>query len=74
MGIKGKKKNPIGFIAICQCGNVVGAMDYHRTERKEAGKILGEWLASGCTVEPKFEDIWQITIGNCICNDDKRTT
>lgn len=48
------KKKPVGFVAICQCGNKIGAMDYTRTDRKEAGKLLGKWLADGCTVEPRF--------------------
>lgn len=60
-------KKPNGFIARCQCGNIIGAMDYKRTDRKEAGKILGEWLAKGCTVEPVFETSWSTTIKQCDC-------
>ena len=54
------KKKPTGFVAICQCGKIIGAMDYKRTDRIEAGKILGEWLASGCTIEPRFENSWRL--------------
>ena len=64
-----KKQKPTGFIAICQCGEVVGAMDYIRTERKDAGKIIGKWLAKGCTVQPKFVGIWSVTVTACKCKD-----
>ena len=61
------KKKPTGFVAICQCKEIIGAMDYNRTDRKEAGKILGKWLADGCTVEPRFTGTWQETITHCKC-------
>lgn len=64
-----KSKQPSGFIAICQCGQIVGALDFNRTDRKEAGKILGEWLWSGCTVQPKFESSWSVQVTACVCND-----
>ncbi len=65
------KKKPNGFIAKCQCGQTVGAMDYARTPRKDAGRLLGEWLHSGCTVIPKFGDAWCETVGRCICEDKR---
>lgn len=61
------KKKPTGFVAKCQCGEVIGAIDYARTDRKEAGKLLGEWLADGCTIEPRFSDKWTETITTCKC-------
>lgn len=61
------KKKPIGFVATCQCGNVIGAADYERTGKKEIGKILGKWLADGCTVEPRFSGFVE-TIGACECD------
>ena len=63
------KRKPTGFVAICQCGEKVGAMDYTKTDRKEAGKILGEWLANGCTVEPRFIGTWRETITCCKCKN-----
>lgn len=63
------KKKPTGFIATCQCGNVVGAMDYDRTDRKEAGQILGRWVADGCTISPRFEGCWSEHIGACRCKE-----
>jgi (2Fe-2S) ferredoxin len=64
-----KKLNPTGFVAICQCGEITGAMDYTRTDRKDAGKIIGEWLAKGCTVQPKFVGTWSVTVTSCKCED-----
>lgn len=62
------KKRPSGFIAICQCKQIIGALDFIRTDRKEAGKILGGWLADGCTIEPRFKSNWQVTVKQCRCN------
>ena len=61
------KGTPIGFVARCPCGNVIGAMDYTRMERKDAGKVLGQWLFNGCTVEPRFGSGWSETIKGCEC-------
>jgi hypothetical protein len=63
------KQKPTGFIATCQCGMVVGAMDYSRTERRDAGKLLGQWLADGCTVEPRFQGTWSADVMPCRCDD-----
>lgn len=60
------KNKPIGFVAVCQCGEKVGAMDYKRTERKDAGKLLGQWLHHGCTVEPRFKSFSE-KITKCKC-------
>lgn len=62
-----KKKRPTGFIATCQCGMIIGAMDYERTDRRDAGKIMGEWLADGCTVSPKFDSHWTEQVSACTC-------
>lgn len=61
------KKKPIGFIATCQCGNIVGAMDFERTDRKDAEKILGQWLGDGCTIVPRFGGSWSCAIEACAC-------
>lgn len=60
-------KKPTGFVALCQCGVIVGAMDYDRTDRKEAGQLLGKWLHDGCTVEPRFSGTWSATVEACRC-------
>lgn len=62
------KKKPVGFIATCQCGEVVGAMDFERTDRKDAGKILGKWLYDGCKVEPRFSPHWTVRVMPCQCD------
>lgn len=63
-----KKKKPTGFIAECQCGLIIGALDYERTDRKEAGHIMGKWLHDGCKVIPKFDSAWQATCNACQCD------
>lgn len=62
-------KKPTGFIAKCQCGSIRGAMDVERTPRPDAGKLLGEWLMEGCTVEPRFGGSWSVTIEPCKCSE-----
>jgi len=62
-----RKSKPSGFIAICQCGKTIGAMDYERTDGKEAGVILGKWIADGCNIISKFGGTWSATIENCEC-------
>jgi len=62
------KRKPTGFVAICQCGVIVGAMDLTHTERREAGQILGRWLADGCTVDPRFTGDWEAHVELCRCH------
>ena len=59
------KQKPIG--AIYQCGETIGALDYERTERKDAGALLGKWLAEGCTVAPRFAGWGSERITPCKC-------
>lgn len=61
------KQKPTGFIAICQCGEIVGAIDYQRADRKEAGLLLGKWLHHGCKIEPQFKGTWNVKVTSCIC-------
>lgn len=61
------KRKPTGFVALCQCSVVVGSMDAARTPRADAGKLLGRWLADGCTVAPRFEGTWQAHVQPCQC-------
>lgn len=62
-----KKRKPTGFVAECQCGLIVGALDYNRINRQEAGRIIGKWLDSGCKVIPQFDASWQVTCNECRC-------
>lgn len=66
-----EKRKPTGFVARCQCGVIVGAMDYARTDRAEAGKLLGRWIADGCTIEPRFTGTWSATVQQCECDDPR---
>lgn len=61
------KLKPNGFVAKCQCGMYVGALDYKCTDKKEAGKVIGAWLHDGCTVEPRFDSTWHVSINPCNC-------
>lgn len=61
------KRKPTGFVAICQCGLIVGAMDFTRTDKKDAGKILGDWLAAGCAIDPRFSGDWEAHVEPCRC-------
>jgi len=42
-------------------------MDYERTDRQEAGKLLGQWIADGCTIEPRFAGNWSTNVTACKC-------
>mgnify|MGYP000869370571 CR=1 FL=1 len=66
------KRKPNGFVAVCQCGATVGAMGYERTGRRDAGQLLGRWLADGCTIKPQFSATWKATIEQCQCDTDPR--
>ena len=61
------KRKPTGFIARCQCGKIVGALDYNKIDRAEAGRIIGKWLADGYIVEPRFDGTWIVTVEACSC-------
>jgi len=62
-----EKKRPSGYVAQCQCGKLIGALDAKRTDRKETGKIIGKWLYEGCTVIPKFGCSWSAHLEACEC-------
>lgn len=63
------KKKPTGFVAECQCGLIIGALDYTRTNRNDAGKIIGKWIHDGCKIIPKFDASWQVTCNVCACDN-----
>lgn len=62
------KLKPTGFVAVCQCGETIGALDADRTDRKDMGRILGQWLADGCTVSPRFTGNFVAHITPCKCD------
>ena len=63
-----KRLKPTGFVARCQCGVYVAALDANQTEPKEMSRLLGEWLFNnGYTVEPRFAGTWCETIKPCQC-------
>lgn len=70
--MKRPKHKPNGFVARCQCGVYVGALDPRRTDLEAAGKILGDWLGDGCTVEPRFDGTWSVEIAPCQCDTSEQ--
>ena len=63
------KRKPTGFVAICQCGKVIGAIDINRTSQTEAGILLLRWLWDGCNVTPMFDGSWSVLIEHCDCEE-----
>lgn len=65
-----ERKKPTGYVATCQHGLVIGAIDLERTDREGGGKILGSWIAKGCTLEPRFTGSWSVSGESCeVCHD-----
>lgn len=64
-------RKPSGIVARCQCGVIVGAADYDRTDRQELGRIAGQWLADGCTIEPKLSYSWECVVSPCRCKREQ---
>lgn len=63
------RRKPSGYVATCQCGRVVGAIDLERSDRRDAGRILGGWVAHGCTLEPRFDGTWSVRVEACTCGE-----
>lgn len=61
------KEKPTGFVAKCQCDMIIGVIDYERTDPKIIGKMLGKWIADGCTIEPRFGGRWEVEVKSCKC-------
>jgi len=61
------RKRPTGFVATCQCGKEVGALDVERAGREDTARLLGMWLMQGCTVAPRFTANWSASIEMCEC-------
>lgn len=67
------RPTPTGFVARCQCGVYIGAIDVTGTLRADSAKWVGEWLLDGYTVEPRFGS-WQQKLGpRCKCDANKQT-
>lgn len=65
-----RKSMPTGFVATCRCGVITGSLDYLRTPRADSARILGQWLHTGHTVEPRFQSSWRVSIEPCRCHLD----
>jgi hypothetical protein len=63
------KKRPTGFVAVCQCGKAVGAIDLERSDRADTSRLLGKWLMDGCVVYPQLTSTWAAHIEPCACSD-----
>lgn len=61
------KRKPTGYVATCQCGVAVGALDRQRTPVHEASQILGRWLSEGYTITPQFGPSWTVSLASCCC-------
>jgi hypothetical protein len=60
-------QEPIGFVALCQCGKVFGVVDYANTDRVEANKTIANCIRRGCLIIPRFEGICRIRVEPCVC-------
>ena len=67
LGKRPERKQPTGFVATCQCGLEVGALDLERSDRVDVARLLGQWLMHGCTVTPRFTGTWSAQIEMCEC-------
>ncbi len=62
------KRKPTRYVATCRCGEIVGAIELTRTPRKEGSVILGQWVANGCTLTPRFNETWSVSVVACKCS------
>lgn len=62
-----RKIGPTGWVAICQCGSIVGAMSKVRTPPEDRGPLLGLWLFNGYTIQPRFGSNWSVDLSPCSC-------
>jgi hypothetical protein len=68
-----EKKKPTGFVAICQCGVAVGALDLVMSDRRDVARLLGAWLMDGCVVHPQFGGGWAAYLEPCKCGQQPNT-
>lgn len=64
-----ERKKLTGYVARCQCGEIVGAIDLERSDRKDAGQIMGRWIAEGLRLEPRFTGSWSCQVTACGCEE-----
>ena len=57
---------PEAWIAICQCGQTIGAVDRLRSPVYEVSATLSRWLHRGCTIEPRWGS-FRASIKPCTC-------
>ena len=57
---------PDGWIAICQCGQTIGAVDRLRSLAPDVSDTLSRWLHRGCTIEPRWGS-FGASIKPCTC-------
>jgi len=53
----------VGFVAVCKCGAVTGAV-----ELNSAAFFVEMWLRTGRTVYPRYADNWPATVNPCMCS------
>lgn len=61
------RKRPTGWVARCQCGELIGALDRDRSEQPEISRCISGWLAAGCAIEPRFGSNWSVDLVKCGC-------
>jgi hypothetical protein len=66
-------RKPTGFVAVCQCGVAIGALDLERSERGDVSRLLGKWLMDGCVVHPQFTNTWAARLEPCKCDQQPNT-
>jgi hypothetical protein len=57
---------PTGYVAKCQCGKYVGAIDAERTPISEISQMVSRWFSEGLAVEPRFGK-WDQFLESCKC-------
>ena len=66
-GANRKEQKPTGFLAQCECGACLGAVDFTLTEPETSLRILSSWLEKGARIIPQFGDGWPVYINPCLC-------
>jgi hypothetical protein len=57
---------PEAWVATCQCGQTIGAVDRLRSPASEVSAALTGWLHRGCTIEPRWGS-FSASISPCTC-------
>lgn len=67
---KMRKYKPTGYVARCQCGSSIGALDFTRSPSQQTGELISQWFHKGCTIWPRFESSWSEAIEPCKCPEE----